>query len=306
MRSALTLISAAALLELIVLAPGRAEAQAAPTDPIAVRKAQDEFARLQENLARVNAEIADLKRSDRSVRNDYRLRDRMAEAEALAQKLNRAEARLRAVKQRNPALPGEAPMVTPPPASPQDGSLELEAKADLFADQARKLEDQADALAKAAVELSARKALRRRAGAWDRDPFAGLESSKRSLAVQAAKPTDPRGDLPTGTSTPTSGASVPAASGATYDSAGKSATTAGTPESTASKSSPLALGGSPDHQLEQRLYLDPTTAAGLRQALGAAGSGDPDALTRAANALRARARSLSAQAETLRRKSRTP
>ncbi|HTY28526.1 MAG TPA: hypothetical protein VMD51_10360, partial [Mycobacterium sp.] len=85
MRSVPILIGAMVLVGALWSAPGRAVAQAKPKDPLALRKAQDEIARLQEQLARTNAEIAQLKRSDRSVRDDYRLRDRMADAEAIAQ-----------------------------------------------------------------------------------------------------------------------------------------------------------------------------------------------------------------------------
>jgi hypothetical protein len=59
--------------------------------------------------------------------------------------------------------------------------------------------------------------------------------------------------------------------------------------------------------LEQRLYLDPATAAELRHVLGASGAtSDPDALDRAAATLRARARDLNAQAQSLLAKSRAP
>jgi TolA-binding protein len=95
MRSVPILISAAALVGSLWLAPGRTVAQPRAQDPLALRRAQDEFARLQEQLDRVNTEIERLKRSNRSVRDDYRLRDRLADAEALAQKLTRVEARLR-------------------------------------------------------------------------------------------------------------------------------------------------------------------------------------------------------------------
>jgi hypothetical protein len=80
-------------------------------------------------------------------------------------------------------------------------------------------------------------------------------------------------------------------------------------EATASaKTSPQASGGAFDRQtIDQRLYLDPTTAAELRQVLGASGAAsDPDALERAASALRGRARALQAQAQTLLQKSRAP
>ena len=75
-----------------------------------------------------------------------------------------------------------------------------------------------------------------------------------------------------------------------------------------SKTSPLPQASGLDRQsFEQRLYLDPATAAELRHVLGAAGAtSDPDALDRAAATLRARARALSAQAQALLVKSRAP
>ena len=112
----------------------------------------------------------------------------MADAEALAQKVSRAEARLRSLGRPANIQPTNLPLQPPPQESPQDGSVELEAKADLFADQANKLAHQADAFARAADQLRTRKALRRRASAWDRDPFAGLEASKRSLATSSSTP----------------------------------------------------------------------------------------------------------------------
>jgi hypothetical protein len=313
MRSVLAFIGAVALVGAVWSAPGRAIAQAKTKDPQALRKAQDELAKLQEQLSRTNAEIAQLKRSDRSVRDDYRLRDRMADAEAIAQKLTRVEARLRTLEETAVrGQPREWPMLAPPQASPQDGSIELEAKADLYADQASALVRQADTLTKAAAELRARKSLRRRAGAWDRDPFAGLESSRRSLALSQPASKGPPGGSPTADTGPRGGTgttetTVPPGSGTTTgDSAGKSAAASGAPESPGSKSSPLVVGAPVDHQTDQRLYLDPTVAAELRQAQGAASNADPDALDRAAAKLRARARSLGQQAEGLRSRSRAP
>jgi hypothetical protein len=308
MRSVLAFIGAVALVGAVWSAPGPAIAQARTKDPQALRKAQDELAKLQEQLSRTNAEIAQLKRSDRSVRDDYRLRDRMADAEAIAQKLTRVEARLRSLEETAVrGQPREWPMLAPPQASPQDGSIELEAKADLFADQASALVRQAEMLTRAAAELRVRKSLRRRAGAWDRDPFAGLESSRRSLVLSQPKVPPPPGPTPTsGGSGSPSAASPTEATGATADSAGKSSSASGAPESPASKSSPLAQGSPSDHQTDQRLYLDPTLAAEVRQALGAASSSDAEALDRAAAALRARSLSLGQQAEALRRRSRTP
>ena len=329
MRCIPTFLGAAILAMVLAVAPGRAVAQADGKDSAAMRRTLAEFTRLRADLDRVNAEVAALKGADRSVRNDYRLRDRMADAEALAQKVTQAEARLRAFGWTGGAAPGSPPLVAPPQALPQDGSVELEAKAGLFADQARKLDGEANLLAKAADELRSRKALRRRAGAWDRDPFMGLESSKRSLAVSAAKSTlngspssdtTPRGGVGSG-SPQTVTISTGGPSGATpvlvvpppaavSDSTGKEAASPSVaPEAAvSSKTSPMPQIVGQDRQaFEQRLYLDPATAAELRHALGTAGaSSDPDALDRAAVALRARARALSAQAQALLVKSRAP
>jgi hypothetical protein len=247
-----------------------------------------EFTRLRADLDHVNAEIAALKQSDRSVRDDYQLRDRMADAEALAQKVTRAEARLRSLgwtwEEQD-----KGPLVGPPQALPQDGSVELEAKAGLFADQARKLEGEATVLAKAAEELRSRKALRRRAGDWDRDPFMGLEGSKRSLAVTS----------PTQKSTTPPAAAPPSSA----DSASRG-TTGSNGATTASSSGTF---GATTGSTAKRLYLDPTTATELRHALGTDGAtSDPDALDHAATILRTRARALNAQAQALLVKSQAP
>ena len=290
----------AALALSLASGPGQAAAQA--NDSAAFRRTLTEFSRLRAELERLNAEVADLKRSAPSVRNDYRLRDRMADAEAMAQKVTQAEARLRALGWAGAAVTGASSPVAPPQALPQDGSVELEAKAGLFADQARKLDGEAGVLVKAADELRSRKALRRRASAWDRDPFSGLETSKRSLAVSVPLP------KPTGAAGPGM-LPIGATSGASSDSSSKEATYTVTPESSASsKTSPQAQTAGLDRQsFEQRLYLDPATAAELRHVLGAAGAtSDPEALDRAAATLRARARALNAQAQSLLAKSRAP
>ena len=313
-------------------APGRAVAQG--TESAALRRTLAEFARLRADLDLVNAEVAELKRSAPSVRNDYRLRERMADAEAMAQKVTQTEVRLRALGWTGATIAGASVPVAPPQALPQDGSVELEAKAGLFADQARKLDGEATVLARAADELRSRKALRRRAGAWDRDPFSGLETSKRSLAVSVSVPktvvTSPSGTdsasrgnsatgstqtasvptlaLPSGGASPSSPVFAPAA-GVSSDSTSKEAAPAVAPEAaSASKTSPLPQTAGLDRQaFEQHLYLDPATAAELRHVLGAAGAtSDPDALDRAAATLRARARALNAQAQSLLVKSRAP
>ena len=333
MRCIPKLLGAAIVALALAAAPGRSAAQG--SDSAVLRRTLTEFARLRADLDKLNAEVADLKRSDRSVRNDYRLRDRLADAEALAQKVTQTEARLRALGWTGGAVAGTGARVAPPQALPQDGSVELEAKAGLFADQAIKLDGEAGVLAKAADELRSRRALRRRAGAFDRDPFSGLETSKRSLAISAqvqkttlsgSSGTDSstRGGTTIGGAQPTNGstaapaaptgnpgASPPVAaltpSGA--DSTTKEATPLVAPEAaSASKTSPLAQTAGLDRQsFEQRLYLDPATAAELRHVLGAAGAtSDPDALDRAAATLRARAQALNAQAQALLAKSRAP
>ena len=291
---------AAAILGAWLMSSPIAIAQPERTNATATRQSLADLERMRADLARANAEVAELKRSDRSVRADYRLRDRMADAEALAKKVTETESKLRALGWVSGDASNNRPQAAPPQVSSQDGSVELEAKAGLFADQAQKLDGEANRLVKVAAELRSRRQLRRRAGAWDRDPFSGLESSKRSLATSAG---------PRQTQLP------PTVTSDSNGSAGSSSTTIALPakapssEGTASaKTSPQASGGGFDRQaIDQRLYLDPTTAAELRQVLGPSGAAsDPDALDRAASALRARARALQAQAQTLLQKSRAP
>jgi len=328
----------------LVLLAAPAWSAAQGKDAGALRSTVSEFTRLRSELNRINAEVADLKHSDRSVRNDYRLRDRMADAEALAKKVTETESRLRALGWSEKTSAGNRSPSEPPQALPQDGSVELEAKAGLFADQAGKLDGEATLLARAANELRSRKALHKRAGAWDRDPFSGLETSKRSIAVSGTVTKSPlsvpsgadspprggasapsaqtnTGSAPTlalppsvssGTSSPVSAAPAPGAT-VTTDTSNKEALSPVGPESaTSTKTSPLpqspGQGPGLDRQaFEQRLYLDPATAAELRHVLGAAGAAsDPDALDRAAATLRARARTLNAQAQALLVKSRVP
>ena len=321
MRLFSKLLGLTALAGALLFAPALAVAAPAGRDAGAVRGAEATVDRLRAELARVNAEVAELKRGDRSIRGDYRLRERMADAEALAQRLTSAEANLRALGGGRNVPTGGAPIVAAPEASPQDGSVELQAKADLLTDQARKLDGEADALAKAADQLRSRKALRRRAGNWERDPFSGLETSRRNVTAAAASSKAPLGTSSgdstrggTGASTaPPPPVVVSGTSGgatlapASVDGAGKTAVPSTASDgASASKSSPLSP--SADRlAVEQRLFLDPATAAELRHALGSGGTPlDPDALERGAAALRARARVLDGQARSLRTKSRTP
>ena len=75
------LLGTAALAGVFLLAPAPATAGADGRDANAVRRAEETVQRLRAELARVNAEVAAIKRGERSIRNDYRLRERMADAE---------------------------------------------------------------------------------------------------------------------------------------------------------------------------------------------------------------------------------
>src|SRR5262249_10892332 len=83
-----------------------------------------------------------------------------------------------------------------PRGLPSDGPAELEAKADILSDQARRLAARGDALLTRARDLKARQNLRRRVGQMERDPFSPLEGSKRRT-------------MAAGTFAPTGGASPP-------------------------------------------------------------------------------------------------
>jgi hypothetical protein len=153
-------------------------APAASADALAA-----ECARLREQLERTNAEISALKRADRGVRDDYRLRKKMADAEALARQLTDAETELRRVR---PERAAETRPVPAPRPELADSPSALEAKADILSDQARRLVAEASALARGAAQLRGREALRRRAGRLDQDPFASLDASKRFMIVRSA------------------------------------------------------------------------------------------------------------------------
>lgn len=154
--------------------------------------------RLRTELDRTNAEIDALKRENRGLRDDYRLRSRMADAEALARRLTDLEARLpRTSSSSAGSRQGDAATSWPnaPEATPSDDRGVLEAKADILSDQARRLNGQADLLAARLTELQARNELRRRAGQLERDPFSPLEQARRRLTATG---TPGRSELPTG------------------------------------------------------------------------------------------------------------
>jgi hypothetical protein len=321
---------------ILLLASSPVFAQAIGT--ASTQRLASEYQRLRADLDRVNAEVAALKRGGRGVRTDYLLRDKMAEAEALARKVTAAEARLRAA--RGP-LPAETAVdtVQTPPATAQDGAVELEAKADLLSDQARHFSAEAEALARTAEQIRARQALRRRAGAWDRDPLAGFEASKRIAIIptqsshvvtsgdSSGSSATPRGSTPSGAdpasksggssavpaspsdtagvgvSNPTSAAVPPtgAAGGPSVISSPTASPSGAAPSTSHPLTAPAAATDSASKTPVQRTLLDPATLAGIRSSLSQAGSlSDPDAVEAAAIALRKHAQALEEHARRLR------
>ena len=164
--------------------PAPARAQSAAT-------LQAERAQLRAKLDKVNAEIDALKRASRGMRDDYRLRARLADAESLARRLIDIEARL------GIRVDGATKVGPPPTAAPTDGPADLDAKADILADQSRRIRAQADALGRRAANAKSRQELRRRAADLDRDPFAPMEGSKRRIASSAGGPVTPASAQPT-------------------------------------------------------------------------------------------------------------
>jgi len=277
--------------------PSLAAAGAPP--PISDAALTAERARLRAQLDRVNAEIDALKRSTRGVGDDYRLRARLADAEALARRLIDIEARLGL---RAPAVePGPLPM-----AAPTDSPSDLQAKADILDDRARRVRLEADALDHRVVELKGRQELRRRAAELERDPFAPLEGSKRRVANipaadgsgHAAAPTAfPTTNGPQTVDHPTLGVTAGAGPGA------NAATTS------VGSAPPTPLTGTPPTalSLELRDLLDPATVADIRRLEGTRSQASSvQALERAVAALRARAEALGGQARAMRQTARTP
>jgi hypothetical protein len=279
-----------------------------------------ERARLRGELDRVNAEIDALKKTGRGVGDEYRLHTRMADAEALARRLIDIEARLglRAAA----GKPGPLPV-----AAPTDGPSDLEAKADILADQSRRIRLEAETLDRRVGEMKGRQTLRRRAADLDRDPFAPLEGSKRRVAniasgdsSHAFSPT-PSGntgssDRPTttinitgaGAASGTGPSGAGAASGAVSPPAGLgTATTSGPTQTSTAMPTPFAGTPATALSLELRDLLDPATVADIRRLEGTKGpTASVQALERAVSALRARAEALDGQARTMRQAARTP
>jgi hypothetical protein len=206
--------------------------------------------RVRGELERVNAEIDALKRSGRGLRDDYRLRERLADAEALARRLTDLDERLGVGHGMATALPAPG---DEPRALPADGPTELDAKADILADQARRLAARADVLLDRAHDLKARQTLRRRVGQMEHDPFSPLEGSKRRAmagAVTFVASAPGRPSVPTVAPGTDKGVQSPGAVGGTGTSGGNTTggeQTAGTLTPAIGGSASLAPGARPDN-----------------------------------------------------------
>jgi hypothetical protein len=293
------------LAAMLVAAAAGDRAQAAPPAPPAAVHGPDlpaERLRLRAELDRVNAEIDALKRAGGP---DARLRARMADAEALARRLVELERRM------GLTAPASEPRPLPT-ASPSDGPADLDAKADILADQARRVRAAADALDRRVAELKGRQELRRRAADLDRDPFAPLEGSKRrtiSIATGGNESSSSHSTLVPGA--PTSAGDRGTASGSSAAPGGTytgipivSSTTSG-PVSTPSGSvnvaaTPLVV------SVELRDLLDPATLADVGRLEHGRPPSSLASLQRAVAALRARAANLDGQARAMRQTAAKP
>jgi hypothetical protein len=256
-------------------APARAQSQGA-SDAL-----QAERARLRAQLDKVNAEIDALKRAGGGVRDDYRLRARLADAESMARRLMEIEARLGI---RVDATPKPQP---PPTAEPTDGPADLDAKADILADQSRRIRAQAEALGRRAADLKSRQELRRRAADVDRDPFAPMEGSKRRVANSS-------GNTPLAAGAPTN-------RGTNGTNITDSSTTLTPPTNSGFQGA--NANATPLLPFQLRDLLDTATLTDIRRLeTSGAGAASPQALERAAAALRARADWLDGQSRAMRAK----
>jgi hypothetical protein len=283
MRHLIRLAALAGFVTLAIASPP-ARAQAPSTDTL-----QAERARLRAQLDKVNAEIDALKHDGRGVRDDYRLRARLADAESLARRLIDIEARLG-------IRVDSATKVQPPPvADPTDGPADLDAKADILADQSRRVRFQADALGRRAADAKSRQELRKRAAELDRDPFAPMEGSRRRIASSPATGATLL-PMPSGGNQGPTGAKINTSDSNGSNGSNNSLTPA-IPGQMTSAGAPLST--------QLRDLLDQATLTDIRrlETAGAAG-GSPQALERAASALRARADWLDAQSRAMRAKAR--
>jgi hypothetical protein len=280
------------VLGLVLLAsagPGRvASAQTAPASPSpATPGLLAERARLATALNRVNAEIDALKLSGRGLRDDYRLRGRMADAEDLARRLTELDARIGPAGR---AAPRPDPGAWPPTlrVDPSDDRRDLDAKADILSDQARRLTVEADRLETRVADLRARRQLRRRAGQLEDDPFSPLEQAKGRIGVVSSRTAKsvPERTLGAGDAM---GAGPPVAGGVTN-------TIAPTPQD---QTAGLAA--------QLRGVLDPSSLAEIRKLDGSATTpANLATMERAIAALRGKSTQLEADARQLRGRSSPP
>lgn len=278
--------------------------------PAAHGALEREVRSLRQRLEIVNTEVRALKRGPRSLGNDYRLRQKLADAESLGRRLTEAEARLRAELG---SAPEGTPSLSPAPnAAATDGPAELAAKADILLDQAQKLSAQADRLEHRVDRERQRSTLRARARHLQQDPFVGLESSKRNIAfsrsTETTRPPTPRepqfsedpaaGPVTAEGGAPASAPLPPAPSGsAESDDAG----TSGRGSSDFGAPAGGEGGVSTSVAIAFRALLDAGTLAQVERLES---SGDPRARAKAlqavVEALRERARRLQAEAKALR------
>jgi hypothetical protein len=298
---------------------------------------QAERRKLEVDLQRTNAEIEQLKKKDRGVRDDYRLRGRLADAEAMARRLTEIESQLNAGAGHTGSAAQRplGPMAEP---APSDGPAELEARADILTDQSRRLEAQAATLTQRVAGLRSRIELRRRAGQLESDPFAPMEGAKRRLIAgvpsgSSPPPTSNAGNASIGTGrggpssdtagggpSPSAGGSQaappPGSSPVTQTPAsgptGPSAKTlfpnaAPAPAPSPGGSGTSAGDSSASLSAQLRDFLDPSALAAIRK-LEMAGTpvANLEALERAAAALKERAQKLQRQSNSLRERARTP
>jgi hypothetical protein len=274
--------------------------------------------RLRAELARVQSDIDRLKTGERGLRADYLLRGRLADAEALARRLTELDAQLgprpdaAAAAARAPATPPQSARDEAVP-SPTDGPAELEAKADILTDQARRAQSQAIVLQGRIDQVRGRRELRRRVHQLENDPFAPLESSHRRLAAggganAAASTASHDSGGPPRTIVNSPAAPAPGPLGVTVTpGAGAAAAGSGTQGTGAQGTGAQGTGTSTTSTpaVQVRDVLDPSTTAQVRRTdPGLAPANDLASMEQALAALNARAQQLDAQAKRLRAQAR--
>ena len=295
--------------------PARAQAIPTTTPSASAATAQNrssgeglaaERQRLRADLARVQGEIDLLKRGDRGLRADYQLRARLADAEAIARRLTEIDDRLRVLSPGTAVARPVAPIGDEPVASPADGPQELDAKADILADQAHRVQAQAAALKTRIDQVRARRELRRRAHQLESDPFAPLEGSKRRLLTNG--PTVPRETPGNAAATkvsdsapPPGGPASPAAGGTTTGTGftGSSTQTPSTSQPVPPTDSRATSTAASPVQVHDQLDQGALSVA-RKPGAGVTATNDVDAMERELAALNARAQHLETQARALR------